>query len=302
MSGTLVYVNPAAGGGRAGTLWPRLSAVCPELTAFPVLFDPDRARSLATLREFVADASLERVIVVGGDGTFHDVAEAVLAAGAGDRIHLGLVPAGTGADLARNLGLPMRAARAVAPALSAATRRIDALAIRTSEGRTTWAVNSSSAGISGLVVERVNALASKSPSSYVTTTLGVCFGYRPSLFRVEVDGRLWLEKELLIASFTNGRFFGRGMKVAPAAAVDDGHFDVVAIESVPLWQRPARLAQVVFGAHLKARPVHHVQARQARVTALTPAPPFELDGDSLPATEIEIEIVPGALRVAQGQS
>ncbi len=297
---TAVLVNPAAGGGRAGRVWDRLVAAVPELAGARRVAGAGAGAARAELEELLA-GDMRRLIAVGGDGTAHLAANAILAAGRGERVDFGLVPAGTGSDLARGLDLPARPEAALRRALAAAPRPIDAIEIRTDAGERRWAVNTASAGLSGAVVVGINANPRRGKLAYLSATLRGLLRYRPAVCRVEVDGEELYDGEIFLAAVANGRYFGNGMKVAPEARLDDGHLDVVAVPPVPLWHLPYRLPQFLTGRHLKLPIVRFRKARRVRLEPRQggpdPFPPYEVDGEVLASGPAELRVLPGALRV-----
>ncbi|MCP3959913.1 MAG: diacylglycerol kinase family lipid kinase [bacterium] len=292
MSSTVVLVNPAAGGGRAGRLWERLA---PELAGARTIQASGAEAGRAELEESLSEGA-ERVIAVGGDGTAHLVANALLDAGHG-LIPFGLVPAGTGSDLARGLGLPRDPAAALRQVLAAEPRPIDALRIETAGGEGRFAVNTISAGMSGAVVPAINAKPRRGRFTYLTTTLAALLRYRPVPCRVEIDGEPFCDGRFFLVALTNGRYFGNGMPVAPDASLDDGLIDAVFIPPVPLWQLPFRLPQFLSGRHVE---LPFVRCRRGEHVRLEPSPgfpPYEVDGECLAAGPAGVRILPGALRV-----
>ena len=296
MKGTVFLVNPAAGSGKAAAVWQALLDSHPELRAATVVHDADRAVASGLLAGSLGDGA-RSLIVLGGDGTLHHAANALLAGGFASRVALGVVPAGTGSDLAHTLGIPDSPGAALQLALEAEPRPFDAIEV-TREGRpTTYVVNTASAGVSGVVVDAVNRLARRSSATYLAATLRALAGYRGLRCRVAVDGESWYEGPILLLAVANGASFGKGMRVAPRARVDDGLADVVLVDDVPRWHLPLRLAQLYLGRHLGARPVRFRQARRVHFEPLEPFPSFELDGDASPAAAAELRVLPGALRV-----
>ncbi len=295
-SQTVVLINPAAGGGRAGGLWERLLATAPELGEAHLIRSASADASRAELTNRLEDG-VERVLAVGGDGTAHLVAGTLLATGYADRVDFGLIPAGTGCDLARSLGLPRDPVSALRQTLAAEPRAIDAMVVQTEDGNKRFAVNSASAGMSGVVVPAVNANPRRGRLSYLTTTLTALLRYRPVPCRLEVDGKPFYDGEFFLAAFANGRSFGNGMPIAPEARLDDGLIDVVLIPPVPLWHLPYRMPQFLTGRHVKLPIVSTRRAERIRLKPAEGFPPFEIDGECLPSGPAEIRVLPGALRV-----
>lgn len=295
-SQTVVMVNPIAGGGRADRLWGRLLEAAPELGEAHLVRGATAEASRAELTTRL-ESGAQRVIVIGGDGTASLVVDTLLVEGYGDRVDLGLVPAGTGSDLARSLGLPRNPVAALQRVLEAEPRTIDALRVETASGERRYAVNTTSAGMSGAVAPRVNANSRRGRLSYLANTLVALWRYRPVPCRLELDGESFYDGEFFLAAFVNGRYFGNGMPIAPEARLDDGLIDVVLIPPVPLWHLPYRLPQFLTGRHVH---LDFVICRRAERIRLEPAagfPPFEIDGECLESGPAEIRILPGALRI-----
>ncbi len=294
MSEVAVLVNSAAGGGRAGRFWERLRPVAEATAPLRVLAPADAAASRRAVLDALA-AGCERIVAVGGDGTAHLVANALLDSGR--ETTMGLVPAGTGSDLARALRIPRDPVAALRQALLQPPSPLDAGRCEGPAGRFAFA-NVASAGIGGLVDVAVNALPTRGRTAFLRATLGALRRYRCVPVRVTLDGRPWFEGPLFLLAVANGTTFGKGMRVAPMAGPDDGLFDVVAVGEVPPWELVLRLPQVYLGRHLGARPIRHAHAREVRLEPLAPLPPFDVDGETYPSGPATFSVAPGALRVA----
>ena len=313
-----VLVNPRAGAGRARALWERVRKQAPRLAALDridrsrpagpagqtgqlerggVIME-ERPRDAEDLLVAALEAGIDRLIVVGGDGSFSLAADVVAVAGAGRRVTLGLVPAGTGSDLARSLRLPKDPSACLARALDGPPRPLDALELAFDDGRRRFAVNVLSAGVSGHVVRRIDALEARGRTAYLAESLKALARYQPARCRIEADGEPWHEGPLLIFAVANGTAFGRGMRIAPRAELDDGLADLVLAARVPGWELPLLLPRLYAGRHLGSR---HVLSRRARTVRIEPEegfPDFDLDGDPWPAGPVTVTVRPGALRVA----
>lgn len=291
MNDVVVFLNPYAGGGRAPTVWARLCRDVPALGAALVTTDDD-----ALARALVNGASTERrrLLVVGGDGTLHRVVNRLDALGALERVAVGILPAGTGCDFARTLGLPRHPQRAARRLLAATPRPVDLLELRC-QGERRLVVNVASAGISGVVDEMVNARPERGELAYLACTLRGLARYRPVSCRVRVDGEPWYEGPVFLLAVANGRSFGKGMQVAPRAAIDDGLAEVVLVGNVPRWQLPLQLPRIYLGTHLASRFVTYRRAREVELEPLAPLPLLDLDGETAPSGPLTLRVLPGAL-------
>ncbi len=296
MNRALVLVNPAAGGMRAGKLWERLRSEAESLARIDVAMPAGAQASVTAVREAVA-GGCERVVAVGGDGTVHLVAGALLEAGLGGVVTLGIVPAGTGSDLARALDIPREPLAALRRALQGVSRPMDAGRC-SGEAASFYFVNIASAGIGGMVDELVNAMPGRGTTAFLRATLQAVRRYRPVRVSVELDGSAWYHGEILLMAVANGTTFGKGMRFAPNAVVDDGLFDVGVVEAVAGLKLLRKLPKVYAGNHLGLKEVHFQRARSVRLTPADQLPVFDVDGETYPSGPATFTILPGALRIA----
>jgi diacylglycerol kinase (ATP) len=295
MQGTLFLVNPRAGSGRAGRIWDELRAAMPQIAAADAIVAADPEAAGRELDQQLA-GPVERMISIGGDGSIHLAVNRLVRSGRHKDIPLGLVPAGTGSDLARTLGLPRDPRQALDRALSAAPRPIDVIEVETDAGERRYVLNVASAGISGRVDELVNAQPKRSGTAFLTATLRALGSYKPFTCRVELDGQPWYEGGVFVLAVANGRSFGKGMRIAPRAEVDDGLADVVLVRPMPRWQIPLRMPRVYLGTHLDQPMVAWRRARRVRLEATDPFPPFDVDGEVMPSGSATFTVLAGALR------
>ena len=294
MSETLILVNPAAGGGRAGAFWERLRPAAEALAPIRVEVPANREASRRTVRDALT-GGCERVVAVGGDGTAHLVANAILGSGAG--AVLGVLPAGTGSDLARALRIPRDPREALRRALLGPPVPIDAGRCET-QTDVFFFINIASAGIGGLVDEAVNAMPRRGRTAFLRATLAALWHYSCIPVRISADGAAFYEGPLFVLAVANGTTFGKGMRIAPHASVDDGLFDLVLVGEVAGAELLRRLPQVYLGRHMHARPVRFTRAREVVLDPLAPLPVFDVDGETYPSGRATFTLLPGALRVA----
>ena len=293
---TAILLNPSAGGGRAAVVWDRLRAD-PAVAEVPLLAG-DNAADLLRRLDRALDRGLERLVVIGGDGTVHLVANRLLGRQRQDVI-LGLVPAGNGSDLARHLELPRPPDAALRHALTAPPTPLDALRLTTENGDHRYAVNVLSAGVSGIAGEIANRGPRRSALAYPKAALTALRRYVPVPCQLFLDDEdvPWFTGEILLLAVANGRFFGKGMKIAPGAVSNDGLAEVVLVEPIPLAQIPFKVPQLFLGGILRLRQVHYRQAHKIRLEPLQPLPPFDMDGEVMASGAAKIEVLPRILRV-----
>ena len=240
------------------------------------------------------------LVVVGGDGTVHEVADGLLKAGLAAEVDLGLLPLGTGRDVARSLRIPRRLDAAVEVARNGRVRTIDVgrATYTTPAGDATgYFVNFAGAGISGAIASRANrttkALGGK--LSFLWATVVVFSRWQPAELGIEIDGQP-RRARLFEALAMNGDYTAGGMWMAPDAAPDDGGLDVVLIGDFSKAEFVTTFPKIYRGRHVSHRKVEIVRARELRVGAPSPLP-VVLDGEQPGTTPVRFELVPRALRV-----
>lgn len=296
----VVAVNPTASFGRRSDtgdlVVERLRGVGHEVEE---LVASDFAGLLAASRAAVATGP-DAFVTVGGDGMVNLGANVLANTG----VPFGLVPSGTGNDMARALGIPHEdtpaAITVLIDALDGDPLDIDAGLIRFTNDRTgqpdeRWFACMVSAGFDALVNERANRMRRpKGPSRYILAMLRELVGLKPIPYTLTIDGEVHELRANLI-SVGNGVSLGGGMKVTPDAMLDDGLLDVFWVD--PL-SRPGFLKlfpRVFAGTHI-TDPRVHVQ-RGERVRIESPGITAYADGERVAPLPMDIEIVPGALRM-----
>ena len=298
MRRALVLLNPNAGRGRAEGLFARAAeGVAGKVDLRTVLCtDPDEAfeRAVAGL----AEGTVDRLIAVGGDGSGNLAATALMESGKAGEVAFGLVPAGTGSDFVRHLDPGTRPVDRLERLLSTETTRpCDLIEVNLASGGRRYSLNVASAGLSSAVAERINRDSRRAGGSYLLLTVGALLTYRPYRCRVEIDGRELFDNPLFLVAIANGPFFGKAMKVAPEARIDDGLLDVIVVPPMARWKMPWRLPQFLKGRHLKYPEVIFQRAREVRLEPDRELPSLDLDGDSIPAETVSCRVLQGALKL-----
>jgi YegS/Rv2252/BmrU family lipid kinase len=225
------------------------------------------------------------LLVFGGDGTVHEVANG-LPLGGGDGPLVALLPAGTGNDLARALGLPPDPVAAAGELAAARPRRLDLL-----DCGPRRAANGINAGFAAAATDVLSRRVKRAlgPAAYLVG--GLRAGIRPPTWpaRVEVDGRV-VEGDALAVVVGNGGSFGGGRWLIPDADVGDGLLDVLV---VPADASKARLARHL--AMDRRLPGDLPRLRGPEATVVTEMP-CRLDGEPAP-TPGSVTVLPAAWQV-----
>jgi diacylglycerol kinase (ATP) len=285
--------NPHAGKGRGSQF---VAPVLEELSAGGAEVGHGLTRAPgdeARLAREAIQQGFGRVVAVGGDGTWSNVANAILESDL--PVELGLVPAGTGCDLAKSLGIPPRDIHACCRIIrDGAVRAIDVGRV---EQR--FFLNIAGFGYDVAVLEDSwNVGYLEGSLLYLYCALRQLGSYRGFAVEAEADGRALGRREMLMVIVANARIFGGGFKVAPWADLEDGRLDVLAFENMGLGGRISALVRLLLGTHASHPRVSRLSAERLAFRFQSP-PTYETDGEWNQArgNELLIESVPRALRV-----
>jgi diacylglycerol kinase (ATP) len=291
----IVIANPASGRGRGAKALPAIREGFAAVGVTDVRTTAARGdERAATLRAI--DDGATTIVAAGGDGTWSNVANAILSSGAD--VRLALLAAGTGNDFAKTVGAPARDIHATA------RLAVEGPDVRSDVGRIEdrYFLNVSGFGFDIAVLEDIERISwLKGDAVYIYSALRQLFGYGG----VEIDVRAGaangappqLVRHLMLI-VANARNFGGSFRIAPSASVRDGMLDAIAIRDATPLRRVKLFGAATKGTHTTLPEV--VSEQSPRFTARFPTPPaYETDGEYHRARSAEIEIacVPGALRV-----
>jgi diacylglycerol kinase (ATP) len=244
----------------------------------------DEALDLA--HQAIADG-VEGLVVCGGDGLVHLGIQAV----AGTGIPLGIIPAGTGNDVARYFDLPRSDYLAATDRVIAGRTRVVDLA----RSGTRYYVTVLAAGFDAIVNERANRMTwPRGQMRYNLATLAELRVFEPLPYTMEIDGRSMRFDAMLVA-VGNGPSFGGGLRITEGALLDDGMLDVVIIKPMSKGKLIRTYPKLFKGTHTTVAEYEHHRART--VTVAAPGIVSYADGERFGALPLTIECVPGALTV-----
>lgn len=294
---TLIIANPVAGGGRGQKLWKQIEPLLKKkLGPFKIRWTkrPGEATDWACRAE-----SFEMVVAYGGDGTIQEVTNGLLPISPDSRPLLGILSVGTGSDLIKTIGIPADVGRQIEILAGSKIRKIDVGQIEFAATMTKrYFLNIADAGLGADVLHRLAASRKLfgRQLAYLSATLEAYRNRRPALMEVVVDQtKAWTDEALLVA-IANGRYFGGGMKIAPAARLDDGLFEVVIVKDLALAWIPVALALLYSGQLRRLPQVELFRGSEVEIRSREPVG-LDIDGEpigSLPARFINL---PHALRI-----
>lgn len=300
----LAIVNPVSARGAALSIWRRVEAplakIFPELTSHLTKARGDAERSAG---EWARTHPEGTVIAVGGDGTVHEIVNGLLRESATAR--LGVIPAGTGNDFARNTGVPTNTRAALERLARGAPIPMDAgrIEFERADGLPGMRVfvNSASLGIS----PRANQIAAKMPRAlpgWIRYPLGGVLALltrRSGHYTIRSGDRTLFSGRALNLTLANGACFGGGMRISPASSMSDGVLEQVLIGDIGRIAALLALSRLYAGTHVGMRGIsvspfsERMQISRADGLMLV-----ETDGEDFEAVGVlAIEPMRGAIRL-----
>jgi diacylglycerol kinase (ATP) len=288
---TVIIINPISGGAS-----PRAARARAQLALAVVDGHGDPVEVLMTeavghARE-LAKSAIRRgarlVLAWGGDGTINEVASAL----AFDDVPLGIVPAGSGNGLARELGVHPRAERAIADALQAVPRPMDLGEI---DGH--LFANMAGIGFDAHIASRFATATRRGFIGYAGITARALTSYVPQHYRVTIGGVETAHRAVLV-TIANSAQFGNNARIAPGARVDDGELDLVVFEERSRIATLCQMPRLFNGTVARVRGCTIRRIREVTIESDAPMA-YHVDGEPVAGgTRLRARVHPGALMVA----
>ena len=285
-------INPAAGNGYAKTLKPSIEEMIRKYSVDGVVLFSEKAGHAAELAKFYAANGTKYIVGVGGDGTFNEIASALLHE---KNITLGIIPAGTGNDFIQILGFPGH--------------------FEENDWKTLFEANTAAMDV-GLCNELhfFNGMglgfdAQVAAENYTEPGEVKKGGKNKYIYHIIKTLLFYNEKKMTVLSaesnhetdcFINtvsiGRRFAGSFFLTPKAIANDGLLDICMIEKLSLYERFMILPKVPKGTHLQNKKVKYFQTGRTEIE-FSQEVPFHLDGELHLAKHFEISILPAALNI-----
>lgn len=297
----LIITNPAANRGRCGAAVDALRSAQPAASG--VRWVPtDRPGHATELAAIAAQTGCRVVVAAGGDGTAHEIVNGLMKVPAAQRPALGLLPLGSGNDLAFNCGLLAAPAAALQRALYGTPAALDAALIEDDAGRSRHYIN-----VAGMLFDAaalMHALRIKylrgSLIYLVAVMRTIMQNHFPTAVKLVVDGDVSMHT-LLMLTLANGAREGGGFICAPQALPDDGWLDYVSVTEISRLQMLRLLPEFLRGTQGRFDSVQFKRGRTFEISA-DRAIPVHLDGElwadyTANVRRLRVRLLPGALRL-----
>jgi diacylglycerol kinase (ATP) len=262
------------------------------------LVDTTSAEDAQNRTRTAAESNLPMIIAAGGDGSVHNIIQSLLQVETSSA--LGVLPLGTGNDLCRTLQIPLDPLEAWSTLAAGRTEAIDVTRV-TSQGEVRLFSNSSNGGNSSRLLECLDEQMKKDWGTwaYLRAALNVVTDMQTYRVTLKFDQDQPVVYDAWNIVLANGNTAGGGLQIAPQASVTDGLLDVILI----LDGTPLDLAELttdlLAGDYLGHERVVYRRARQLQLE-MDPEIELIVDGEVLPGSRFQFEVMPQALRVVVG--
>jgi len=287
-------INPISGGIRPDAARQRaeMAATIVDRHGNPAqVFVTERGGHAKELTKAAVARGADLVMAWGGDGTINEVASALVF---GD-VPLGIIPAGSGNGLARQLGIGTHPADAIRHAIGAKARRIDV-----GEVDDRYFVNVAGVGFDAHVAWRFNEAGTRRRGlvTYASISSRALLSYQPSTYRIRAGDEMCPPVRAVLVTIANSAEFGNGAIIAPGAQVDDGELDLVVMEEHSRLNTIAQLPRLFQGTVHRAKGCTMRRVTRATIESDQPMK-FHVDGEPVEGgTSLRVRVHPGALYVA----
>lgn len=288
-----VIVNPKGGRKRGLAVLERVRPIFANAGIDLSIHVTQRSGHAAEIAQSLHRESCDAICVIGGDGTFHEVADGLMHREEPVFLPLGIIPAGTGNTIAEHLQCkdPLEAARRI---VAGQQLPLDVIRV-TLQDRVVYCVDLVGWG----AVSDINSNAEKwrwlGPPRYSAATLLQILRPKQRRAKLILDGQTFDDEYLFVVA-CNPRFAGPGMMLAPHAELGDGKVDVLVVRHASRREMLKLFTKVFDGSHLALKFVEYHQVRSFAIESPT-NDALDLDGEMKGHTPMSAEVLPAALSI-----
>lgn len=283
-------INPIAGGKRGKKSKSAVSAIETHLinrsASYNFHFTEYKGHAVTLTEELIKNGATD-IIVVGGDGTLHEVINGFSNF---EKVNLGLIPCGTGNDFAFALNLPLNPIKALDLILDGAPSYVDFMQMPTVRG-----INVIGTGIDVDVLKRYEALKKKNKFGYTKCLVKTLLNFDYTDFSAELDGKKENYRSF-IACIANGSVYGGGIPICPTANPTDKHLDFVAVKAMKKIKIVGAFLKLKAGKVLTLKQTEHFACKQIKIDTLKPCT-VNVDGELYENIPFEVKIVSDTLKM-----
>lgn len=245
--GKIVFiVNPTAGGGKALKLISTIEEIMDRTDIENQIVLTKGPNDAVDLTKQKIQEGYETIVAVGGDGTINEIARAILECGKGK---LGILPSGTGNDMARSLGIDFNPAKAIDTIIKGQEKDVDVGFVNDR-----LFVNIASVGFDAETVMNTENVKKKIrfKIAYIIGVLITLIRFKYKKVELEIDD-IGMEKDITLIAVGNGRYYGGGLEILPMAVLDDGYFYICMVNKISSIKLLFLFPTILMGKHINIK-------------------------------------------------
>lgn len=262
----LLVVNESAGKGKALYLANQFSKLLVNSNQeFTLIHETSHEKTIEKLKSSLSTNSYKKVIAIGGDGLVNLCLQYLARSG----ITLGVIPAGTGNDFARAVGVNGLSVNKIFDLYTKSDPAEIDLGLVKSQSSERWFVQVLSTGFDAEVNSRANKIRwPKGKSKYTIATVRTLAKFRPITYEIEMDGHK-LSQSAMLFTIANGETYGGGMRICPGASNSDGFFELLLVKPVSRFVLLTIFPKVFKGNHIPHQKIDTYRAKVVKISAST---------------------------------
>jgi YegS/Rv2252/BmrU family lipid kinase len=285
----LIIINPAAGNGQSKNYISSIKEKFEESNIDYQIKISNRVGNVTELAMNGVRDGFNEIVAVGGDGTVIELLNGIV----GTDTKLGIIPAGTGNDFVRSIGIKYDFLEALDVVINGNYNLIDV-----GEVNDKYFLNVVSFGIDGEVVKTMEKIKNvvTGPAAYYVSSIKAIATYKPVKISITIDGIEYNRKAYLVA-IGNGKYFGGGMKITPSANVSSGDFEICLINNLPRINLMRLLSKASTGKHIDQKGVEIFRGKEITIRAITDHIAVNADGNLIGPAPAKIIISKNKLKI-----
>ncbi len=291
-----VVVNPTAGRGAALRALPLIQSALKERGKSAEYFQTSERGHAEELAKLAIESGSRLIVAVGGDGTLHEVTNAILKSGRDD-VTLGLIPFGTGNDFARGVGLGGDLTHVITALVDGVRHRIDigeivGVGLNGTRNFLVAAGVGFVADTAKTVNEGIRGLTG--PAAYIYGAIRTLRHFTPIELSMSLDGAPAQQLAAMLLSISNVATTGGGIRIAPKALPDDGLLDLCLVAKISKFKLMQKLPGAFLGKHVGDPSVTMLRAKTIDIKTSVPVQLW-IDGEVMGMTPARVQIREAAL-------
>ncbi|WP_147803869.1 diacylglycerol/lipid kinase family protein [Alkalicoccus halolimnae] len=288
-------VNKTAGSGKGHNIWKKTEKELKRKKVPYIVAFTKEPNDAGRLTDDLLNSSVKIVVAVGGDGTVNEAAAALVHKG----IPLGIIPAGSGNDFARSLGITGNTQQALFRIFKNNPKKIDVLQTGDRCGLTVTGI-----GFDGKVAETANESPYKKwfnmfglgRLSYTVSVLQVLKSFKPVNVTLTIDGRQRVFTDVWLTAVANAPNYGGNILICPEAVNNDGCLDICVLHGRNKWPLIRQIPKIYRGKHTSNENISFFRGTNVDVHSVIPFL-VQSDGELIGETPVRVQIIKEALTV-----